>query len=126
MRKARLVVWCLFTLVLLLLPAAITAHPQTDVTQAGGTIRAYMVEKTHYAEGQWHYGAYFHGKEGYWQHYKGPGGDAATAPYSGGIANWGWWGTFYNALSVPKTFLYLHPFSAWDGNNYEASFMVVW
>ncbi|MGC9397456.1 MAG: hypothetical protein ACP5J4_21635, partial [Anaerolineae bacterium] len=83
-------------------------------------------EKTHYAENQWHYGAYFRGQEGYWPHYRGPGGDALTALFSGGIANWTWWGAWYHVLATPKTFLIFAAPHAWVGNNYEATFMVVW
>jgi hypothetical protein len=101
----------------------VAAHPKADINRSGGTIRAHTVDKTHYAGGQWYYGAYFSGKEGYWQHYRGPGGDGATSLFSGGIANWGWWGAFYHVLSVPKSFLLTHPFQGWVGNNYEATFI---
>jgi len=120
-----IVIGILLVLALSPLPIIVSASPQTSAPQAGGTIRAHTVAFTHHAEGQDHFGAYFSGKEGYWQHYRGFGGDAITAPFSGGIANWGWWGTFYHVLAVPKTFLYLYP-PAWTGNNYEATFIVIW
>ena len=126
MKRITFVMVFVLLFVAMLLPTTASASYDNNVTRTGGTIRAHTVDTTHYADGQWHYGAYFSGKEGYWQHYRGPGGDAETAWFSGGIANWGWWGTFYHVLSTPKTFLYTHPFQGWNANNYEATFIVVW
>jgi hypothetical protein len=106
------------------LPATSMARPlhAGPITSTLPVSRAYTD-----SSGQIHYGAFFSGKEGYWQHYLGPGGDAATAYAGGGIANWNWWGTNFNVLLCPRTWLFF-PNQAvkWLGSNYQANFQVIY
>lgn len=67
-----------------------------------------------------HWGAWFSGDHGRDQHYLGPGGDAATAPYSGGIANWDWWGNSLSVLMLPRTWLVVGGSEARTADNYSA------
>jgi hypothetical protein len=124
MRKVKFFsVFVLLSCLMLMLPSIGAAHSQEVVNKAG-PIWAYKVTKAFYAGGSWHYGAYFQGKEGYWQHWQY--GDWQTAPFSGGIANWDWWGTFYNVLLTPKTWLAVAWPDSYYGSNYRANFQVVW
>ena len=50
-----------------------------------------------------HYGASFRGSNGADPNYTGPGGNAATEPYDGGIKNWNWWGSGLGTLLTPKS-----------------------
>lgn len=52
-----------------------------------------------------HYGVSFRGSWGSDPNYLGPGGNAATNPYSGGIKNWDWWGNELGTLLTPKRWL---------------------
>jgi len=52
-----------------------------------------------------HYGVSFRGTNGADPNYTGPGGNAATAPYSGGIKAWNWWGTGLGTLLTPRSWL---------------------
>jgi hypothetical protein len=50
-----------------------------------------------------HYGASFRGSDGADPNFTGPGGNDATAPYSGGIKNWDWYPpTTRGTLLTPK------------------------
>ena len=118
-----LLVLGLLSCLTLMLPSIGAAHPREVVNKAG-PIWAYQVAFTHYAGGESHYGAWFRGKEGYGQHYRY--GDWQTRPFSGGIASWGWWGTFYHVLSTPKTWLLFGVPHSWFGSNYKANFQVIW
>jgi len=88
------------------------------------TTTAYKHDVSHYDP--WyeaHYAAFFNGDYGKNQHFLGTGGDAATAPYSGGIAAWDWYPpTWQSRLLTPKTWLIIE---SWRGasvaSNYEAT-----
>ena len=126
MRKVKFVsmfvLLVLLSSLVLMLPSIGAAHPQ-DVPNKAGPIWAYTLQKAFFAEGQWHYGAFFRGKEGYWQHYRY--GDWLTAPWEDGIENWDWWGTFYQVLLTPKRWLAAGSPHSWYGCNYKANFQVV-
>ena len=49
-----------------------------------------------------HYGTSFRGSNGADPNFTGAGGNAATAPYSGGIKAWNWWGAGLGTLLTPK------------------------
>ena len=53
------------------------------------------------------------------------GASGQTAPFCGGIANWDWWGTFYQVLLTPKRWLVVGSPHSWYGCNYKANFQVV-
>lgn len=120
----RLTVAIALLLIGLSLPATGMTHPLY-----AGPITSTLPVSVAYTEsnGVQHFGAFFYGKEGYWQHYLGPGGDTATAYAGGGIANWNWWGTNYNVLLCPKTWLFFpNQTEKWYGHNYQANFQVVY
>lgn len=102
MRKLRLVsVFVLLAFVVVLTPAVTLAHP----SQGWITRTAYAVAYSHWDNGP-HWAAFFSGDYGRNQHFLGPGGDAATAPYSGGIAAWHWYPpTWQSRLLLPKLWL---------------------
>lgn len=116
MRNLKIVgVLMLLALAIILTPKVSKAEPM----QGWYTATAYSVGFSHWGGGSPHYAAFFSGDYGYNQHFVGPGGDAATASYSGGIANWDWYPPFYSRLLVPKTWL-LFGIGANTPSNYQA------
>lgn len=113
----------------------ILADPLAPVEPMGypeETARAYQIEIAFWDPVcEPHWGAFF--RSSYLQcwspHYLGEGGDAATAPYSGGIANWDWWGSPPVVLLLPKSWLNwpacIPTLSCkgpkWTASNYEAT-----
>jgi len=119
MRKLKLVsVLVLLASLVMLMPGASLAQP----LQGWITTTAYLVAYSHWDRGP-HYAAFFSGDYGYNQHFLGIGGDAATAPYRGGIAAWDWYpATWRSRLLTPRTWLILEE---WRGAtlhyNYQAT-----
>jgi len=114
-----------FLLVFLLLVSAVLLTPVVSLAQplrGWVTLRAYDVGYSHWDWGP-HYAAFFSGDYGRNQHFLGTGGDAATAPYSGGIAAWDWYPpTWQSRLLLPKTWLIYEEWrGAWEPNNYQAT-----
>ena len=104
----------------MLMPVVSLAKP----LQGWITTTAYKVDFSHYDP--WpipHYAAFFSGDYGRNQHFLGTGGDAATAPYSGGIAAWDWYPpTWQSRLLTPKSWLINEEWrGAWVGSNYQAT-----
>ena len=119
MRKAKLVsVFVLLASAVLLMPTASLARP----LQGWFTTTAYQVAYSHWDWGP-HYAAFFNGDYGRNQHFLGTGGDAATAPYSGGIAAWDWYPpTWQSRLLTPRTWLIEQSWrGTWVGSNYQAT-----
>lgn len=52
-----------------------------------------------------HYGVGFRGSYGADPNYIGPGGNAATNSYDGGIKAWHWWGNELGSLLTPKSWV---------------------
>ncbi len=119
MRKVKFV--SMFVLLALLMsagPGVALAQP----LQGWITTTAYDVGYSHWDGGP-HYAAFFSGDHGKNQHFLGTGGDAATAPYSGGIAAWDWYPpTWQSRLLLPKTWLVAEAWrGAWVADNYLAT-----
>jgi len=121
MRKLKFVpVFVLLASAVMLMPTASLARP----LQGWFTTTAYKVDHSHYDP--WpipHYAAFFNGDYGKNQHFLGTGGDAATAPYSGGIAAWHWYPpTYQSRLLTPKSWLFDEEWrGTWVGSNYQAT-----
>ncbi len=119
MREVKLaVVFTLLACAVLLMPAPSLAKP----LMGWYTTTAYLHGYSHWDNGP-HYAAFFSGDYGKNQHFLGTGGDAATAPYSGGIAAWDWYPpTWQSRLLTPKTWLIMED---WRGasvaSNYQAT-----
>lgn len=107
-----------FVLVLVLLIAAVMLMPtvsQAKPLQGWITTTAYDHAYSHW-DGGTHYAAFFSGDYGRNQHFLGTGGDAATAPYSGGIAAWDWYPpTWQSRLLTPRAWLIA------GASNYQAT-----
>ncbi len=114
-----------FFLAFLLLVSAILLTPTTSLAkplQGWITTTASSVGYSHWDGGP-HYAAFFIGDHGQNQHFLGTGGDAATAPYSGGIAAWHWYPPGWESrLLLPKTWLIVEAWrGTWAASNYRAT-----
>ena len=115
------IVWMLLALsaLAMLIPHTSFAKPLLG----WNNLRAYKYGFSHYDWDGPHYAAFFSGDAGHNQHFLGIGGDAATAPYTGGIAAWDWYPPGIGSrLLLPRTWLV---FGGWRGaivaNNYLAT-----
>jgi hypothetical protein len=112
-------VFVVLSVVVMLMPTMSLAKP----LQGWNNLRAYKHGYSHLDWDGPHYAAFFSGDYGYNQHFLGTGGDAATAPYSGGIAAWDWYPPGVESrLLTPRTWLiYENWRGANDANNYLAT-----
>jgi len=94
-----------------------------DVSPQGvyRTTTAYRVGVAFWTQGiNPHYGAFFSGGWGRNQHYRGPGGDAATCSSgSGCIGGWNWHGAALSTLLIPKLW-YFSGSAQRTASNYQA------
>lgn len=114
-----------YSIVPMLLAFALVQTPSVSMakpSQGWYTTTAYEISVAFWTGIEPHYGAFFSGDYGYNQHFLGTGGDQATAPYDGGIANWNWWpDPYFYGLLLPKTWLALGPADSWTASNYQAT-----